>query len=224
MSHCWNLSTPFKAFPRVYLVKTTTITSWPLFNRERIADKIDAENLELHLVGDLNCNILSEVVTNNSSHLLNIIDIYCLSQLITEPAWVTQYSSTLIDLCQTNSPDKISKSSVINIGTRDHLTIYLTHKVAHLRSNMNKTVEVQQLKTFNEAEFLRELSMIDWKCIKTHNNPHNMWHFWKHLLASVTDKHAPPWTKRVKNKRSSWITNEVLCKIHKKYFLKKKAA
>ena len=74
---------------------------------ERIIDKIDAENLELYLMGDLNCNLLSEVVSNNSSHLLNIIDIYGLTQLITEPSRVTQYLSTLIDLCLTNSQDKI---------------------------------------------------------------------------------------------------------------------
>ena len=36
-------------------------------------------------MGDLNCNLLSEVVScNNSSHLLNIIDIYGrLTQLVT---------------------------------------------------------------------------------------------------------------------------------------------
>ena len=77
---------------------------------ERVFDNIDAENLELYLMGVLNCNLLSEVVNNNSSHLLNIIDIYGLTQLITESTRVTQYSSTLIDLWLTNSPDKISKS------------------------------------------------------------------------------------------------------------------
>ena len=77
---------------------------------ERIFDNIDAENLELYLMGVLNCNLLSEVVNNNSSHLLNIIDIYGLTQLITESTRVTEYSSTLIDLWLTNSPDKISKS------------------------------------------------------------------------------------------------------------------
>ena len=175
-------------------------------------------------MGDLNCNLLSEVVSNNSSHLLNIIDIYGLTQLITEPTRVTQYSSTLIDLCLTNSPDKISKSGVINIGISDHSAVYLTRKVAHLRSNMHKTVEVRQLKNFNEAEFLRDLRMIDWNRVTTHNNPNEMWDFWKHLLASVIDKHAPFRTKRVKNKRSPWITNELLREIHKRDFLKKKAA
>ena len=66
--------------------------------------------------------------------------------------------------------------------------------------------------------------MIDWKRVKTHNNPNEMWDFWKHLLASVIDKLAPLRTKRVKNKRSPWITNELLHEIHKRDSLKKKAA
>ena len=118
-----------------------------------------------------------------------------------------------------------AKSGVINIGISDHSAIYLTRKVAHLRSNMHKTVEVRQLKNFNETEFLRDLRMIDWKRVTTHNNPNEMWDLWKHLLASVIDKHAPLRTKlRVKNKRSPWITNELLHEIHKRESLKKKAA
>lgn len=49
-------------------------------------------------MGDLNCNLSSEVVSNNFSHLLNVIDIYGLTQLITESTQVMQYSSTLINL------------------------------------------------------------------------------------------------------------------------------
>ena len=98
---------------------------------ERIIDKIDAENLKLYLMSDLSCNLLSEVVRNNSSHLLNIIHIYGLTQLITEPTRATQYSSTLIDfdLCLTNFPDKISKSGVIDIGISDHTAVYLRRKL-----------------------------------------------------------------------------------------------
>ena len=179
-------------------------------------------------MGDLNCDLLSEVVTDNSSHLLNIIDIYGLSQLITQPTRVTQYSSTLIDLCLTNFPQNISKSGVINIGISDHPAIYLTRKVDHLRANVHKTVEVRQLKTFNEDEFLRDLCMIDWKRVTTHNNLNEMCDSWKHLFSSVIDKHAPlRKKKRVKNKRSPWITNELLCEIHKEkkqkeIFLKRK--
>ena len=89
---------------------------------------------------------------------------------------------------------------------------------------MHKTVEVQQLKNLNEAEFLGDLRMIDWNRFTTHNNPNELWDFWIHLLASVIDKHAPFRTKRVKNKRSPWITNEIMREIHKRDFLKKNAA
>ena len=34
-----------------------------------IIDNIEAENLELYLLCDLNCNFLSEIIYNNSSHL-----------------------------------------------------------------------------------------------------------------------------------------------------------
>ena len=127
---------------------------------ERIIDKIDAENLELYLMGDLNCNLLSEVVSNISSHLLYIIDIYGLTQLITEPTRVTQYSSTLIDF---------------------------------------------------DPEFLRDLRMIDWNWVTTHNNPNEMCHFWKHLLASVTNRMQRWWTVNIKEIWVAMIMIKNLC-------------
>ena len=51
-----------------------------------------------------------------------------------------------------------------------------------------------------------------------------MWDFCIHLLAGVIDKHAPFRTKRVKNIRSPWITNELIREIHKRDFLNMKAA
>ena len=43
---------------------------------ENVIAKIDAENKELYLLGDINCNLLPEAITVNSSHLINIFDIY----------------------------------------------------------------------------------------------------------------------------------------------------
>ena len=41
---------------------------------------------------------------------------------------------------------------------------------------------------------------------------------------STIDRHAPLRTKRVKNKNSPWITNELLRQTHRRNFLKQKAA
>ena len=125
------------------------------------------------------------------------MDIYGLTQLITEPTRVTQYSRTLIDLCLTNSPDKISNSGVVNIGISDHCAIFLTRKISHFRSFVHKTAEVPQLNNFNEDEFLRDFCINEWNRDSMLNNPNVMWNFWKHLLMSVIDKHAP--LKKKKN-------------------------
>jgi len=96
---------------------------------ERVIDKIDAENLQLYRLGDLNCDLPPDSVNINSSHLLNIMDVYGLTQLITEPTRVMQYSRTLIDVCLTNSLDTMSHSGVVDIGISDYCAIFLTRNV-----------------------------------------------------------------------------------------------
>ena len=81
---------------------------------------------------------------------------------------------------------------------------------------------MRQLKNFNEDEFLRDLRVNEWNRVSMLNNPNEMWNTWKHLLMSVIDKHAPLKTKRIRNNRSPWITNELLREIYKRDFLKKK--
>ena len=87
---------------------------------ENVMDKINAENKELYILGDANCNLLPEVSGHNFLYLTNIFYIYGLSQLITEPTRVTPVYKTLIDLCITNSPEKATNSGVIHLGISDH--------------------------------------------------------------------------------------------------------
>ena len=91
---------------------------------ENVITKIDAENKELYLLRDINCNLLPEAITVNSFYLINIFDIYGRSQLITEPTCVTPASKTLIDLCITNSPEKVTNSGVIHRGISDHSLVF----------------------------------------------------------------------------------------------------
>ena len=76
---------------------------------ESLIDKVDSEQKDFYLLGDLNCNV-HDGSNHNSSTLTSILDIYRLSQLISEPTRITPTSSTLIDLCITSSPEKISKA------------------------------------------------------------------------------------------------------------------
>ncbi|CAH3179105.1 unnamed protein product [Porites lobata] len=66
---------------------------------EILVDKIDSENNDFYLLGDLNCDMLHNRSNYHiSSNLTNIFDIYGLSQMISEPTRITSTSRTLIDL------------------------------------------------------------------------------------------------------------------------------
>ena len=51
-----------------------------------------------------------------------------------------------------------------------------------------------------------------------------MWLLWKGMLMAAIDKHAPLKSKRIGNKKSPWITSQLRHEMHKRDFLKKKAA
>ncbi len=84
--------------------------------------KLDTENIEHYLMGDINCDLLSENNANVNA-LVNVSDVYGLKQLITEPTRITPSSRSLIDLIFTNQPDLISFSGVSHVGISDHSLI-----------------------------------------------------------------------------------------------------
>ncbi len=53
------------------------------------------------------------------------------------------------------------------------------------------------------------------------NDPNEMWDEWKHIFLTVADRHAPPFTKKVRSEYAPWITSEI--KNNRRDFLKRKA-
>ena len=47
--------------------------------------------------------------------------------------------------------------------------------------------------------------------------------FWKNQLLTCIDKHAPMRSKGIGNKKSPWIMHELIRRMRKRDFLKKKA-
>ena len=90
---------------------------------------IDDENKELHILGDLNCNMLTNISNQPTKTLKGILETYQLSQLITEATRITTSSCTLIDHYITSMPEKIVQSGVIHTGISDHSLIYGIRKI-----------------------------------------------------------------------------------------------
>ena len=191
---------------------------------ENLIGKIDGSNRELYLVGDMNTNLLPGVADSNSSKLINVCEIFCLRQLITEPTRVTaQTPQSLIDLCITNTPDKIVRSGVLPLGVSDHSLIYLIRKTHYTIPGCVKIISTRSFKHFNQEEFLADVELIQWDDISLFSHPNEMWEFWKKQFLTCIDKHAPIRSKRIGNKKSPWITHELIRKMRKRDFLKKKA-
>ena len=185
---------------------------------ESLVDKVDSEQKDFYLLGDLNCNMLDGSNNHNSSTLTNIPDIYGLSQLISEPTRITPTSRALTDLCITSSPEKVSSSGVIHLAISDHSLVFMTLKICYERTGIHRTIESRSSTTTTSSTMLHNSHGIEFF---SETNPEMMWDIWKKLFMEVVDKHAPVQSKRVSNKHSPWITHELIRKIHKRNYMKK---
>ena len=136
---------------------------------------------------------------HNSSTLTNILDIYGLSQLISEPTRITPTSITLIDLCIASSPEKISKAGVVHLGISDHSLVFMTLKICYERTSSHRTIETRAFKNFSHHHSLDDVAQQPRQNIFSETNPEVMWEVWKKLFKGVVDKQAPLHNKRVSN-------------------------
>ena len=189
---------------------------------EKMIGLMDAENLEYFLLGDLNIDCLSTNNSPNRDKITEIFDIYGLEQMINEPTRITDKSSTLIDLCITNSPANVVNSGVLHLSISDHSLVYMIRKAQYKR-NGSRIVEFRSLKNFSRENFLRDLELKQWSNVHCLEDPNEMWATWKSMLMETIDKHAPCRLRRIGKKRSSWITNYLKRQMFKRDYLKKKA-
>ena len=176
---------------------------------------------EVFILGDLNCDY------NNNKHALSsIIKNFCTSyhfkQLISVNTRVTDSSSTLLDLILTNSRH-VSFSGVDNIGISDHCLVFAERKLTKYRFGA-KTVTTRSFKHFSVDNFLADLEKCDWNPVINNDDLDSACENFNNTLLSVTDKHAPLKTHRVRNNQEAWIDDNFLFEIRQRDYLKKTAS
>ena len=65
--------------------------------------KLEAEGKEYHIAGDLNSNLLDTDKNVHSRQLTDIMEMYQLELIMTEPTQITTDMASLIDVFITNS-------------------------------------------------------------------------------------------------------------------------
>ena len=89
--------------------------------------------------------------------LNDIFEVYGLKQLITGPTKTTPYSSTVIDLCVTNSPSKITNAAgIIELSINDHVLVYMTYEV-HYRQIGSRLAQIRNITKINRENCIRDL-------------------------------------------------------------------
>ena len=118
---------------------------------ETMIGALDAENLEFFLLGDLNVDFTPSIKSPNKSTLVELFDIYGLSQIIEEPTRITEKSNTMIDLCLTNILSTVD-SGVIHLSISEHSMVYIVRKAHYFRTGI-RVVESRSMKNLIEIVF-----------------------------------------------------------------------
>ena len=192
---------------------------------EILIRNLEAEDKEYQIVGDLNCNLLDVQNNANSRRLMDIMDVYQLKQIITEPTRITNYSQSLIDVFITNNPHKVNTSGVVRIGISDHYMIYVSTKVS-IGKSPPKIVESRSFKNYNKVAFKSDLlNMLNSSFIglELELDPNVMWLKWRNVFTSIAEKHAPLTTRKVRSQHTPWLTSEIKKEMNHRDYLKQKA-
>ena len=154
---------------------------------------------------------------HGSRLLVDIANLFTLTQLIEEPSGITSSLSTLIDHVLTNTPNKVICAGVSHESISDHSLIYGYRKVLiDWPTKGHSSVNYSSFKNFDPAKFRHDIENQNWAYVVEFEDPDEMWHVWKAIFNSVVDKHAPFRTKRVRASKSSWISSQLKDEMHKK--------
>ena len=119
--------------------KPTIISTWyrPPNSNSEILDcfemfiqNADKEDKEIFTTGDFNIDLLPKDNQNTKQkRLKEILNTYQMSQLIKQPATITEATKTLIDLIIWKTDDsKISTANVVDLGISDHNLVHICRK------------------------------------------------------------------------------------------------
>jgi hypothetical protein len=189
-------------------------------NFNLMIDAVMLKSKEFILLGDFNVDLIKQNTT-----WLNMIADCNLTQLINTPTRVTPTSKTLIDHIYTSHPYHVVEVCVPPFGCSDHFPVCLTwrKKGAKIPRATHKTISYRSFKTFNEPDFISDLSMSPINEIYNITDPDAAIQFWHEQFMLVYNKHAPLYTKRVKHyKKPEWLDEELQEAIRTRDYLKKK--
>jgi len=143
----------------------------------------------LIVTGDLNLNKL-RTDRRECKILCDVEDVHGLTCLIDKPTRTTVKSQTLLDVILTNKPELFTSCDVYDPGISDHAAVYgvMTTRAKHLPT---KVISFRSFKSFNEEEFMFDLSTAPWHVGDVFDSLDDQYSYWNLLMNQVLDDHVP---------------------------------
>jgi hypothetical protein len=185
----------------------------------KILDKITKEDKLITLMGDFNLNLLNYDTAKCSSDFYDIVTSHNLQPLILQPSRVTLRSQMLIDNILTNNVKYDSVSGNLTCSISDHFAQFtiFTNYNSGPESTKKMCIYGRSYSTFNQNEFLEELTNIDWNLLfDGEENPEVLLRIFIDKLTDILNLMAPYrklTRKEVSSQQKPWITFNVLKSI-----------
>ena len=173
-------------------------------------EKVNNENKEILIVGDLNINYLSK---DSHLQLKESIALQGMHQIIKEATRTTIDTKTLIDIILTNRPDNLCSASVILSTLSDHDIIGCKRKINNIKAS-SIIITCRDYKNYDHIKVNAELSETDWSAVYNSEHVNTSWNALKEILTNIINKHAPLIQKSVKGKKSPWLSREVKAEMN----------
>ena len=201
----------------IYRHPCMSLNEFNLYYLEPLLEKVSKENKNIILLGDFNADILQPKKDSAIQDFLNILSSHYFFSYIKEATRVTPHSKTLIDNIFLNVKSESIISGIFTIDISDHFSQFLFLPKSNCLDNKEKMI-FRNFKNFNEKEFLRCVSLVEWeKTIEINkNDPNVSIKLFLNQINTLLDKYAPfKSLSRSKKKLSSkpWITRGILNSI-----------
>ena len=162
--------------------------------------KLESENKESIIAGDMNCNVMKEG-DNNTKHIKHIYNSFGYTQLIKNATRTTVDTMTLID--------RLATTRSINISDKDAVFLVRSMRIPRIKKHP-KLRKARKFKNFENHLFLKDLEALNLHEIKNiTKDPNQMWSLWRNLFLGVLDKHAPITEIKIKGNSLPCVTSEM---------------
>jgi len=194
-----------------YIPPTSDLQTW--INIEHSIDLALNCNYGIILTGDFNINQLNNNINDKIGSLMTQ---FSLHQLITEPTYVTEHSSSLFDLILVSNPFSLLFTHVgapLLEQVRHHLpVISLLHHSSKPSTSYKKKLFLYDNGDFDS--YRQQLTDVDWETMFGHDDVNTIVDIIANMILNIADNTIPNRLITVRKDSRPWITYYKYQEIH----------